>query len=75
MTHEHPDQEGFGEASLGEGQAEDPALDPDMLEDDLDAASLDDLEDVGDEDDYRIGDYDDPDYDPDDPDLKRYKGG
>jgi hypothetical protein len=28
-----PDQEGFGEASLGEAQAENPALDPEMLED------------------------------------------
>jgi hypothetical protein len=66
MTQEHPrpDQEGFGEASLGEGQAEDPALDPDMLEDDVDPGGLDDLDDVEDLD-------ADTGLDPDDPDLGR----
>jgi hypothetical protein len=29
-----PDQEGFGEAGLGEAQSENPPADPDMLRDD-----------------------------------------
>lgn len=28
----HPDQEGFGEATLGEAQSENPPPDPEMLE-------------------------------------------
>jgi hypothetical protein len=28
----HPDQEGFGEATLGEAQSENPPPDPDMLD-------------------------------------------
>ena len=32
-----PDQENFGEASLGDAQSENPPNDPDMLEDDQDA--------------------------------------
>jgi hypothetical protein len=31
---EHPDQEGFGEASLGEAQSSNPPPDPEMIEDD-----------------------------------------
>jgi hypothetical protein len=33
-TNPNPDQEGFGEASLGEAQSENPPADPEMLEDD-----------------------------------------
>lgn len=29
---QHPEQEGFGEASLGEAQATDPPLDPEMID-------------------------------------------
>ena len=32
-----PDQEGFGESSLGDAQSENPPKDPDMLEDDQDS--------------------------------------
>ncbi len=32
-----PDQESFGEASLGDAQSENPPKDPDMLDDDQDA--------------------------------------
>ena len=32
-----PDQEGFGEASLGEAQSENPPTDPEMVDDDQDA--------------------------------------
>jgi hypothetical protein len=32
-----PDQEGFGESSLGDAQSENPPNDPEMLEDDQDA--------------------------------------
>jgi hypothetical protein len=35
---EHPDQEKFGEASLGEAQSEDPPSDPEMINDDADEA-------------------------------------
>jgi hypothetical protein len=31
---DEPEKEGFGEASLGEAQSENPPLDPEMLEDD-----------------------------------------
>ncbi len=34
----HPDQEGFGEATLGEAQSENPPPDPEMLEPEADAA-------------------------------------
>ncbi|HEX2128093.1 MAG TPA: hypothetical protein VHF58_02640 [Solirubrobacterales bacterium] len=33
-TNPRPDQEGFGEASLGEAQSENPPPDPDMIDDD-----------------------------------------
>lgn len=33
-----PDQESFGEASLGEAQSENPPEDPEYIEDDPDAA-------------------------------------
>lgn len=33
MEEVRPDQEGFGEASLGEAQAENPPADPEMLDD------------------------------------------
>jgi hypothetical protein len=33
-TDPRPDQEGFGEASLGEAQSENPPPDPDMIDDD-----------------------------------------
>ncbi len=52
MTSEHPDREGFGEATLGEAQSQDPPSDPEMIDDseleelaDLDEAAV---EDVGD---------------------------
>jgi hypothetical protein len=32
-----PDQEGFGESSLGDAQSENPPNDPEMVEDDQDA--------------------------------------
>ena len=40
-SHEGADRVGHGEASLGEAQAENPALDPEMLEDE-DASEDDD---------------------------------
>jgi len=33
---EHPEREGFGEASLGEAQSSDPPPDPEMIEDEED---------------------------------------
>ncbi|MFL5892428.1 MAG: hypothetical protein ACJ75I_06750 [Solirubrobacterales bacterium] len=33
MENPRPDQEGFGEASLGEAQSSNPPADPEMLED------------------------------------------
>ncbi|HLM31647.1 MAG TPA: hypothetical protein VK326_08315 [Solirubrobacterales bacterium] len=33
---EHPEREGFGEASLGEAQSSDPPPDPEMVEDEED---------------------------------------
>jgi hypothetical protein len=33
-TDPRPDQEGFGEATLGEAQSENPPPDPDMIDDD-----------------------------------------
>ena len=35
---ERPDQEGFGEASLGEAQSSNPPPDPEMIEDDAEAS-------------------------------------
>ena len=34
-----PDQEGFGEASLGEAQAENPPPDPEMIRDDAEGGA------------------------------------
>ena len=36
-----PDQEGFGEASLGEAQSENPPDDPEMIEPDADPLDTD----------------------------------
>jgi hypothetical protein len=54
-----PDEEHFGEASLGEAQSSDPPDDPDMIEDDADAledadvfVGLDDPETLDEDDDY-----------------------
>jgi hypothetical protein len=46
---EHPEREGFGEASLGEGQSSDPPPGPEMIDDEEDqdagpATTLDDVE-------------------------------
>jgi hypothetical protein len=46
---EHPEREGFGEASLGEGQSSDPPPDPEMIDDEKDqdagpATTPDDVE-------------------------------
>jgi hypothetical protein len=57
-----PDQENFGEATLGEAQSSDPPADPEMLDDPEAQDDADELE-------------DDPAYNPEDPDLKRIKGG
>lgn len=35
-SNSHPDQEGFGEATLGEAQSENPPSDPEMLRDEAD---------------------------------------
>jgi hypothetical protein len=45
------DREGFGEASLGEGQSSNPPSDPEMIEDEADLEDVetaDELEDLGD---------------------------
>jgi hypothetical protein len=61
MTDEHgrEEQEGFGEASLGEAQAEDPPSDPEMIDEDADqdagAASAEDELDPGGERDQAEG--------------------
>jgi hypothetical protein len=34
MENPNPDQENFGEASLGEAQAENPPSDPEMIDED-----------------------------------------
>jgi hypothetical protein len=54
-----PDEEHFGEASLGEAQSSDPPDDPDMIEDDADAledadvfVGLDDPATLDEDDDY-----------------------
>jgi hypothetical protein len=59
-----PDQEGFGEAELGQAQSENPPSDPEMIraEDDEGAGPAEDLE-------------RDPAYNPDDENLERIKGG
>jgi len=36
-----PDQEGFGEASLGEAQSSDPPPDPEMIEEEADESDED----------------------------------
>ena len=59
MADEHgsEEQEGFGEASLGEAQSSDPPSDPEMLENDQDAgpASTEDELDPGGERDQAEG--------------------
>jgi hypothetical protein len=74
MTQEHPrfDEEGF--------EADQAALDPDLLDDPAALEGLDDdleEDDLDDDDDLvrNLGDYADEDYDPDDPGLRRFKGG
>ena len=54
-----PDEEHFGEASLGDAQSSDPPDDPEMIEDDADAledadvfVGLDDPETLDEDDDY-----------------------
>jgi hypothetical protein len=69
-----PDQEGFGEATLGEAQSSDPPSDPEMIRDEADEdpapAGVQEGEPSGAEDIEH-----DPAYNPDDPELKRLKGG
>jgi hypothetical protein len=40
-THDGSDQVGHGEASLGEAQAENPPLDPEMLDDEDESSESD----------------------------------
>jgi len=62
------EREGFGEASLGEGQSSNPPSDPEMLEEEPDLEDVESADELDDLDELLDSEQADPDLLPGDPD-------